>query len=763
MMKKSFLRILKGNKLAVKQPSEESTLELFTKRISRCVMLSVAIFLFSVMAGSLAAQTVSIVDADPNGGVRFTTSVNAVSLPIYLELDQGRVAGLHVDVDNFVGPDGSLVPVTVTLNGAPPSKSIDITQQDRPQVQISATLSVSGSYKSHISLFYSDRRQKSVPITVTRQRNAVPIQIEGLNTVAITRWFIPPRMTADFVIRETSGQATTLYLPTLVGFALKEGDKKKQAVYNSIRFTVTDDTRGIHIGGQESVPGKLIVTGIRGTGEYSAKIRVSSADTNPVDADLTILVKDNFLVAFFFILTGVGTSYVLRRYTKESRPKLLALRNLDDIRRTLVNLESNAGELGENEKYVFHGLRDRITEMNRELTRGATSDTGAALKDLQNKLTFLPPWLTLGRKLRTVNPPSLIATPEAKWEAFADTYFLKKDAGAAPLDNLAAIGAEIDKVVIDDLLKHIAAFRKTAEDHKTSQPNSAAGIDAGVLPLLVEAEAHVTNRKLPEATTSFQAARRSYGRILAEQLVAELGGQAPPGFKEAEWRALGQQLSDKLKKVLDQSDPEGALSEFEAANRDYVGGLIGAMRTAIDNSKSQVASGIVNPEAQKTLTAKLDDATKALNNGEITLRAGQADTARQSYQQAADAMREASTQITNAGGAQMGFSLSSVVPSFLTMPAGAGVRETASVPITQLPTHSVSDKLTLLIDEYDLWFNLVILLIATAVGLNVLWASDPIWGGWKAYILALLWGLGLQQAGGATLDGLSAVTKKFTE
>ena len=111
----------------------------------------------------------------------------------------------------------------------------------------------------------------------------------------------------------------------------------------------------------------------------------------------------------------------------------------------------------------------------------------------------------------------------------------------------------------------------------------------------------------------------------------------------------------------------------------------------------------------------------------------------------------------------MGFSLSRVLPSFLTMPARAGVQQTSSVPATQLRAQSVSDKLTLLIDEYDLWFNVAILLIATIVGLNVLWASDPIWGGWKAYITALLWGLGLQQVGGATLDGLSAVTKKFTE
>jgi hypothetical protein len=49
-------------------------------------------------------------------------------LPLHLELDQGELKGLQVSVDPFVGPDGALAPVTVTLNGASSQTPIDIKQ-----------------------------------------------------------------------------------------------------------------------------------------------------------------------------------------------------------------------------------------------------------------------------------------------------------------------------------------------------------------------------------------------------------------------------------------------------------------------------------------------------------------------------------------------------------------------------------------------------------------------------------------------------------
>lgn len=720
--------------------------------------------LATILAASLAAQTVSIVDADPNSGVKFTTTGAAVVLPVYLELDNGKVAGLQVAVDNFVAPDGSLVAVTVTLNGAPTLKAIDVTQKDRPQVDISVTLPIAGDYKSHISLLYSGKRQKSIPITVTRQRNTLPVQIEGLNTVALVRWFDAPEAKAKFVIRETGGLSVNLYWPTLVGLAVKDGDKKRQAAYSNATFEAPGNGGSIHVDGQQSAAATLTITGIEGTGEYSGKIRFSSTDTTPVDADLTILVKDNWFVAFFFIFVGVASSYVIRHYSKESRPQLIALRSLADIRDALDKVRSNAGELGGMEKNVFDGLRDQIAELDRDLSRGTTSDRGAAgLKDLQNKITFLPAWLTVGRHLRTVDPPSLVATPRAKWEAIANAYFLKKGAADPPASDLNAISVDIEKAEKEDLLEHITAFQKTAEGHKASQAGSAAAIDAGVLPLLTKAKDEATNDKLPEATATFQLARLSYARVLAEQLTTELNGQAPPGFAAAEWDQSRKQLLGELGKLSQEKEPEAALSLIEAANRTYIAAAIRAMRTAIQASSSALGGGSIAPEDQKTLQAKLDQATTALDGGETALRIGQTDTARTSYAQAADALREVSAAINKAGAQRMNFSVTQVLPSLLAIPARAGVQKTSPVAKTDLREMSLSERLTLRIDALDFWFNVGILAIAAIVGLNVLWASDPVWGGWKAYITALLWGLGLQQAGGATLDGLSAVTKKVSE
>jgi len=64
---------------------------------------------------------------------------------------------------------------------------------------------------------------------------------------------------------------------------------------------------------------------------------------------------------------------------------------------------------------------------------------------------------------------------------------------------------------------------------------------------------------------------------------------------------------------------------------------------------------------------------------------------------------------------------------------------------------------------YDVFFTLVILLISVLLGLKLLWVDDPTWGGAKAYMTALLWGLGLHQVSGVAFEGVTGLVARWSK
>jgi hypothetical protein len=59
------------------------------------------------------------------------------------------------------------------------------------------------------------------------------------------------------------------------------------------------------------------------------------------------------------------------------------------------------------------------------------------------------------------------------------------------------------------------------------------------------------------------------------------------------------------------------------------------------------------------------------------------------------------------------------------------------------------------IDRIDWFVLLVAIVVATVLGVTVLWTPNPTWGGWDDRIVAVLWGLGLHQFTFTGLAGLA--------
>jgi hypothetical protein len=179
------------------------------------------------------------------------------------------------------------------------------------------------------------------------------------------------------------------------------------------------------------------------------------------------------------------------------------------------------------------------------------------------------------------------------------------------------------------------------------------------------------------------------------------------------------------------------------------------------------ASGAIDPKRKLELRAMLDAATDTLKGADTYLKNGNAHAATAEYQPAAKAIARVIREIRTAAVPMSATQTKAVGASGA---AGAELPEAFSAP---LPAPNVQDRatrpqtaagrLTHLIDRYDLLLNVAVLIIAAMIGLTVLWFDDPIWGGWRSYTVAFLWGLGAQQVGGASFEGITSLTRKLTE
>ncbi len=720
-----------------------------------CILVAL---LAAIQGNAQDAPVLKIVGADPQTGVKLTVATATVSLRLPLELDSGEVKGLTASVDDFIAPDASRIHPTVTLNGQPPDQPVDVTQKDRPVLEIVATFPIAGEYTSHLVLFYGGGRAPSVPLSVTRQRNEVTSQVVGLDTVTATKW-----LSADarirFTVRETSGRKTTLYPPTLEGFALKQDDKvRKQARYGKV---VVDCGKDARLTGTESFAVEPLssrscvveVQEIAQAGEYSGTVRLASSNGTPVTQEVTVLVKTSGWVAAFWIFLGVLASFLIRRYTKEQRPRLQGLRRLRYAQEDLARVQSDAGAPAAPAPEVFAGLTQRLARIERDLTdRTATDGAAASLEEMEKKIQALPGWLTTGRKLDAVEPQDVVRAPRATWAALASSYFLK--AGAT--DDITASLLAIDQEILAAVVARIDEFAAKVEEYGNSHPTAQPQIDQDVTPLLDRAKTEAKADDWTGMTTDFRQARLAYTRVLASGLEDVLEAPEPPlGLEDKDWTDLRNKITAELALIRQETDPDRAVEIYQRASRTYLETVAGKLKTLA----AGLAQGATPEEEQQ-----LDDAETALTAALLAMQKNDWDTARAEYQKAATAMTSLLDARKQAGGgAQAESAGQSAASPGETVPAGAAVGPVQALAAVAERRRSSAQQISDLLERYDLLLNVALLLIACVVGLSLLWLDDPVWGGWKAYTTALLWGLGLHQVAGSALDGLPVITQKLTE
>lgn len=744
----------------------------------------VAVMLIAPPSPRAETIAVKLVGQDLAKGLEFTTPVEDATFRIPLELEGGKgPIAVTIAVDDFIGPDARPIPVEATVETAPGTAvtartPFELKQVDRPVLRIRGSFPSAGPYRSNVVLFYSETRQPSIALTVKRERNVVSVLIDQIDAVPAIAW-----RTADatirFVVRENAGRNVTLDPPMLVQLSRKDGDRSpKQAIYDAAEFSLVEP--GAKQGEEKLVPVtgpsmfapqqnrklQLALRGIADAGEYAGLIRVSNRESKEVERTFTVFVRESGWIAFFFIFLGVFASWAFRYWTREQRPKLETLRRISDLRDDLQGVERDALPTPPGGARVFTGLRDRLARCERDLSRGA-KDLATRLDEIDRRISALPRWLDLGKRLSEVEQRVNVATIASEWSAIADTYFLRSAATEDAFNtSLAAVEKGLGEALKAGVNRHLEEIVKAVETYKATHSNEAAAMDSAVKPALDRARDDLAAGKLPEATEEIDAAKAGYTKHLVEALASILRGPEPLGLSAKEWQELGEELDRQLQQIRREVDVDRIIALSDAVNAKYLETVIaGAEKIAREQKARIPADSLLSSEVKITLNADLTQIFASIDSARTAVRNGDFSAAAADYEKAAIAIKAVADAIAKGGGSAMNITAAANAAAelFSYVSAALKIPAAATMPARPAAQRSTADRISNVIQRYDLLLNVAVLLIATGVGMKLLWASDPVWGGWTAYTIAFLWGLGLQQVGGATFEGLPAITKKLTE
>jgi hypothetical protein len=697
-----------------------------------------------------------------SAGVKLTTAAGQFSFSFPLEATED-VTGLTVAVDDFHGPSETIVRPEVTLDGKAPNVPVDVKQSDRPVLRIAGTFPYAGDYNGNIIITQGGARQASIPVVVTRQWNAIGVRVQLVDTAQAETW---PGSSADatvrFTVRENAGKLLTIYTPKVTQLALKRGDKQEtQARYT--KAELKDAKSSLDFRPQESREYVIDIEGMQEPGEYAGVITVGSVDATAVDTSFTLFVKDGWPTAFLFIFAGVGASYLIRRWTGETRPRLDLRRRVANLADDLEGVKKDAARLPLGSGRVFVELRQKLAKVERDIEQGASGDRKSELDELDVKISKLPPWLTLGKELVTVDPQSTVQKQIDDWKNLGNSYFLEPGAKGEVLDK--AIG-EIRTARMDALkaamVKGIGEFTDALSAYKTTHPNANMGEVDRLVGLAK------TNASDPaDACEDLRSAQSEYAKQEASDLNTVLSqANAPAGFTTQTWADLTTRLRAKIPDISREPDSKKAIELFEKVNGEYLREIISRLEALAQELGPKVDSNPqLAPHTKKELQTKLGEAVAGLKGARTSLDSGDGNAATASYNTAAGKIKDVKDKLAASGVAQLGPGRdigAAILDFFGPMPRSLAIDKAHAVANRVERKTSFGEQLTEKIRRYDLFLNIGLLIIATVLGLKLLWADNATWGGVGDCAVAFLWGLGLQQVAGAGFEGLPAVLKKVT-
>jgi hypothetical protein len=711
-------------------------------------------------------------------GLKISTTSSDFTRAFYVEsMNKLPVNDLRISVADFVGPDSQLAETRWTVDGKPgPTPAVQIPGLGSLKVDISARLVKEGPYTGSISLIYNDKRWP-VPIVVTRSRQAPTIKIQELLSIrAASLWNANPELW--MTIEETGGASFALAAPKVTALALKEGDKAKvQAQFR--RIDVLDDNGkpagdSLAIGPNQAKQVKIRISTLKGTGEFSGTVRVSAADFAPVEQAFTIFVKKSWLIAALFICLGVVPSYLLKLYYKKDRPRMLLLRRAFQLSRDMESMATDLNPPTDSERAILDSFRSRLQKLYSDLEADTEKEPDKLLEEIAGKLTVFPLFVNARRRLDAVQPQEIVKTLRETLNAVAKKLMAEKTA-QQDVDTLRTdlldLDAAITTTVRDNLLARLKELQADVDEQiKNSSVDLGDRLRKEVSPRIEAGREKANANDLAVARSEFDAARKIYACVLAEELRTRVASEeTPQGILQPEWEKLVESVKTYASEAcLETTGPDRAAVLYQEAYSQYLKAVISALRKRAQGGITSVgANTTMTEDVKKDFQKRLSDILTKLDGAIGKLQENQLRGAFQDYTAARNDVEKVAEELQKAG-TQMGFAAAgkqagSAAQPGATIPAPVSEQNVVRMAERNIRIDDAIGKLTSRVKWLDFIFMIIVLCISVLLGLKLLWVDDPTWGGAKAYLAALLWGLGLYQVSGAAFEGAAGLIEKWSK
>lgn len=712
---------------------------------------------------------------------------------------------LRIQVDPFVGPDGAPVVASWTIGGAA-AQEVRVAGLESATVSIVAMLPLTGTYSSGLTLIYNQERQ-TTRLVVNRTRPVPPVM---LNAVATTltdlgcpaSWYLSRTLLFGLTgllnclgtgnpsvwlsLTSTSAQTETLEPPTLIGLTLQGAN----GTTSQARFTriVAQDPSGQMItptlvlapGATQQM--RVTVLGLHGAGEYNGVLQVKGANTQPLERSIQILAREGWWVAVTVIGLGILLSTGIRLLARVVRPRLatqarlrLALRRFEELEQELGGQDGSLLDAAEQKLLVKWA---RAVRAQYDLAFwGHDQNSDAMIKQVEARISRFSDMVNLRRQIDALQPTclqpplrqQLDAIRSALTTAATDADFTSLDAQIGTLQT--AVDETPSKWLdsqITMLTGQVTALQVQQADLVTQKQD--------VVTQIQQARDELNQNRVESARQTYEQARYLYARLLIDALWHKLDDSTlPAGFADqADWDALRNQGKTDLGAARQSltTDPEQAIRQYERVYATYLSEAILRAKKDAEQKRSEMEAKTATPgsteEKEKNRQlASLQAAEQALDEAQQQVKAQNLNMASTQYE-------DARKQLEAIGAAQQrgvflghptAKTATSIGPLAAALPGGVPEPAPGATPIRpiarlslDLPTVQWLNWSVVLVEAV---LAAAVFVVAVLLGLNLLWVNSLTWGGWGAYVVAFLWGLGLHQISGQAFVGIMGLREQI--
>lgn len=698
-----------------------------------------------------------IVGATTDKVLTLDTATADFEATVILEETAGQpITDLKITLGALHGTAPGQIALDWSVNGSARPVSVTLASLDMLELHLSAHLPDIDQYHGTLSVRYADKRE-TYTLVIDRRAPAAGLALSALPVGPIELDPLSNRgVPVQLTLADAAGRTRLIYAPVLTEVAQLNADNTvlSQAHVGAVKVLNADggavsDT--LTLPAYQAHAFTINLSQPPGPGRYRATIEVRSPDGPAIQAQVTLLLRHPWWLALLFILAGTFGSYGLRNWFNANRARVVSAMQVTTI---LEEIDAQA-EFSADPLVV--PLRARLDRARRDQSAGFTVDIDPLVQDARKRWPFIQDLRGLEQAMKALSPDLVTPVKDQLTAASAALASPGADSLTKAETALNTARTRLDEAWQAARLKPIEDFIATLKTYIADAAWDA--VKADLARAQSEAEVALTQAKAGEADKSaatYTNARRLYLGALIAHLRTRLPDATPTGVPDADWPDLRRDLTTRLNgllPLLNATPPQ--LTEVEAGYQQALQALMQRLISFLNAEISEWQKTVddstrTSPEKLAQARTALQSARQAAKVAEEQLQADKPNEALRAYDQARRELQTLTNALKTPGGPMEGKARA----ESLTLTPLAGVSQlVAAAPtpaVTAAPQLPSAADLRGQLSRGDLLATCLVGVVASLVGLQLLWVSNSTFGSLGDYIGTLTWGFGLHQLNDAT-------------